>query len=85
MRISSRWAKRLGVGLAVVVGLTYQWVFHLSQPWSWAMLTAIACYVPYLGPIVAGIPPVLDAALTSPLEGPWWLYALGVAVFIKAQ
>jgi AI-2 transport protein TqsA len=78
------WRTLINFGLAVVVGLAYQWIFHLSQPWTWAMLTAIACYIPYLGPIMAGIPPVLDAALTSPLAGPWWLYVLGVIIFYAA-
>jgi predicted PurR-regulated permease PerM len=75
------WRTLINFGLAVVVGFAYQWIFHLSQPWTWAMLTAIACYIPYLGPILAGIPPLLDAALTSPLAAPWWLYVLGVFVF----
>jgi predicted PurR-regulated permease PerM len=44
------------------------------------MLTAVACYVPYLGPLVAGIPPVLDSFLTSPT--PW--YAVGIMAFYIA-
>jgi predicted PurR-regulated permease PerM len=42
-------------------------------------LTAILNYIPYLGPIVAGIPPVLDAFVHV---GP--LPAVGVIVFFTA-
>jgi AI-2 transport protein TqsA len=71
------WRTVVNFGLGIVVGLTYQWVFKLSQPWTWALLTAVACYVPYLGPIVAGIPPLLDSFLYSPSP----FYVVGVLVF----
>ncbi len=71
------WRTLVNFALAVAVGLVYQWVFQLKQPWTWALLTAVACYVPYLGPIFAGIPPVIDAFVSSP--SPW--YALGLIVF----
>jgi predicted PurR-regulated permease PerM len=74
------WRTLINFGLGIVVGLTYQWVFHLSQPWTWALLTAVACYVPYLGPIFAGVPPLFDAFLNSP--SPY--YALGVLAFYAA-
>jgi predicted PurR-regulated permease PerM len=74
------WRTLVNFGLAVVVGLVYQWVFHLRQPWTWALLTAVVCYVPYLGPIFAGIPPVIDAFVSSP--SPW--YALGLIAFYIA-
>src|SRR5207247_2806101 len=74
------WRTLVNFALAVVVGLAYQWIFHLSQPWTWALLTAVACYVPYLGPIVAGIPPIFDAFLTT--QSPW--YALGILLFYIA-
>jgi AI-2 transport protein TqsA len=73
------WRTIVNFSLALVVGLVYQWVFQLSQPWTWALLTAVACYVPYLGPIFAGIPPVLDAFIT---HDP--LYALAVIAFYVA-
>jgi predicted PurR-regulated permease PerM len=71
------WRTLVNFALGAAVGVVYQWVFHLKQPWTWALLTAVSCYVPYLGPIFAGIPPVVDAFLSSP--SPW--YALGVIVF----
>lgn len=74
------WRTIVNLLLAVVVGFVYQWVFKLQQAWTWALITAIACYVPYLGPIFAGMPPVLDAFINSP--HPW--YALGVIVFYIA-
>ncbi|MBI3407769.1 MAG: AI-2E family transporter [Planctomycetes bacterium] len=60
------WRTIINFGLAIVVGLIYQ-VAGLRQPWSWAILLAILNYIPYLGPLIAGIPPFLDAFLfTTP-------------------
>lgn len=65
----------VNIGLALVLALVYQ-LMGLKQPWTWALLTGILCYIPYLGPIIAGIPPLLDAFVhVSPLM------ALGVLVF----
>ena len=50
----------INFGFALGLGCAY-YVLGLSQPWTWALLTAILWYVPYLGPILAGIPAVLDA------------------------
>jgi predicted PurR-regulated permease PerM len=71
------WRTLVNFAIGMVVGVVYQWVFELKQPWTWALLTAVACYVPYLGPIFAGMPPVVDSFLSSP--SPW--YAVGVIVF----
>jgi predicted PurR-regulated permease PerM len=61
------WRTIINFGLAVVVGVVYH-LAGLHQAWTWAMLLAILNYIPYLGPLVAGVPPVLDACLTvSPL------------------
>jgi predicted PurR-regulated permease PerM len=57
------WRTIINFGMAVVLGLLYT-SQRLSQPWTWALLTAVLWYVPYIGPIVAGVPPVLDAFLS---------------------
>jgi predicted PurR-regulated permease PerM len=62
------WRTIVNFALGLILGLIYQYL-GLSQPWTWAMVTAVLCYVPYLGPIAAGVPPVLDAFITSP--SPW--------------
>jgi len=54
------WRTIVNFGLAVALWLFY-WSLGLKQPLLWAVLTFILCYVPYLGTIAAGIPPVLDA------------------------
>jgi len=61
-----------------VVGLVYQ-AMGLHQAWTWALLVAILNYIPYLGPIIAGIPPILDAFVHV---GP--LASVGVVVFFTA-
>ncbi|MBL8799507.1 MAG: AI-2E family transporter [Planctomycetia bacterium] len=67
------WRTVVNVLLGVCVGVFY-YALGLKEPWTWALLTAVLCYVPYLGPIVAGVPAVLDAFLSCP--SPW--YALVV-------
>ncbi|MCI0379202.1 MAG: AI-2E family transporter [Gemmataceae bacterium] len=54
------WRTIINFGLAVVIGAVYQFA-GLRQAWTWAILLAILNYVPYLGPLLAGVPPLLDA------------------------
>ncbi len=67
------WRTIVNCGLGLFLGLVYQFL-GLRQPWTWALITALFCYVPYLGTILAGIPPVLDAFIYC--QSPW------TAVFI---
>jgi AI-2 transport protein TqsA len=61
------WRTIVNCGLGLSLGLIYHLV-GLRQPWTWALVTALFCYVPYLGTILAGIPPVLDAFIYC---SPW--------------
>jgi predicted PurR-regulated permease PerM len=56
------WRTLVNVALGLFLGLIYS-LLGLKQPWTWALFTAVLCYVPYIGTIIAGIPPVLDALL----------------------
>ena len=58
------WRTIINFGLAVAVGVVYQ-TAGLRQAWTWAVLLAILNYIPYLGPLVAGIPPFIDALLSN--------------------
>jgi predicted PurR-regulated permease PerM len=61
------WRTIVNCALGLFLGFIY-YIFGLRQPWTWALFTAILCYVPYIGTIIAGIPPVLDAFIyTDPL------------------
>jgi len=61
------WRTIINFGLAIVVALVYQFA-GLKQAWTWAILLALLNYIPYLGPILAGIPPFIDAFLfTDPI------------------
>jgi predicted PurR-regulated permease PerM len=73
------WRTIINFSLALLLGIIY-YVLGLSQPWTWALLTAILWYVPYLGPILAGVPPILDAFISC--DSPW--IALGLAIFYIA-
>ena len=69
------WRTIINFALALLVGTVYQWM-KLKQPWTWAIFTAVLCYVPYLGPLAAGIFPVIDAFVSV---GP--ICALEILVF----
>lgn len=54
------WRTIINLGLAAVMGAVFQ-IAGLSQAWTWAILLAILNYIPYLGPVLACVPPFLDA------------------------
>ena len=56
------WRTIVNALLGLFLGLIYS-LLGLHQPWTWALLTAVLCYVPYIGTIIAGIPPILDALM----------------------
>jgi predicted PurR-regulated permease PerM len=73
------WRTIINFAIALLLGLVY-YCLDLSQPWTWTLLTAVLWYVPYLGPILAGVPPVLDAFLSC--DSPW--VSVGVLFFYVA-
>lgn len=61
------WRTIINFGLALVMGAIFQ-LAGLDQAWTWAILLAILNYIPYLGPLVAAVPPAIDALVsTTPL------------------
>ena len=72
------WRTLVNIGLAAVLGAVYQ-ILGLNQAWTWALLALVLCYVPYIGTILAGVPPVLDAFV---YVGPGT--ALGILIFYIA-
>src|SRR5262249_40630644 len=73
------WRTILNFVVALVVGLVYHWL-ELKQPWTWAIFTGLLCYLPYLGPMAAAVPPIIDAFVTG--DSPW--LALEVFAFYLA-
>jgi AI-2 transport protein TqsA len=73
------WRTTINVGAAAVFGVIYQ-LCGLSHPWTWALLTIILLYVPYLGTFLASIPPLLDAFIN--VDSPW--VTIGLLVFYVA-
>ena len=69
------WRTIVNVGLGLFLGLVYS-LMGLRQPWTWALLTAVLCYVPYIGTMIAGVPPILDALI---FLSPW--HALVILIF----
>jgi AI-2 transport protein TqsA len=74
------WRTLVNFGLAVVLGVVYK-SLGLNQWVLWSVLTFIFCYVPYLGTIAAGVPPILEALIHPGLGAG---YALGIAIFYSA-
>jgi AI-2 transport protein TqsA len=62
MRSYLIWRTIVNIGLGVFLGVVYS-ICELRQPWTWALFTAVLCYVPYIGPLIAGIPPLIDATI----------------------
>jgi predicted PurR-regulated permease PerM len=70
------WRTIINFGMGAFLGIVYQ-VLGLKLAWTWALLTAVLWYIPYLGPIAAGVPPILDAFVTC--DTPW--IAVGILSF----
>jgi AI-2 transport protein TqsA len=68
------WRTIVNLGLALFLGLVYVRL-ELKYWYLWALLVAVLSYVPYIGTIAAGIPPVFDALL---FVGPSEAAAVGV-------
>jgi predicted PurR-regulated permease PerM len=78
------WRTIINFGLALIVGLIYQRFFHLKQAWTWALLTAILFYIPYLGPLAAGVFPVVEAFLTvSPASSLELIFVYAIIMTIE--
>jgi predicted PurR-regulated permease PerM len=73
------WRTIINVGSAAVFGAVYQ-ACGLAHPWAWALASIVLLYVPYLGTVLASIPPLLDAFIT--VDSPW--VTVGLLVFYVA-
>jgi AI-2 transport protein TqsA len=69
------WRTIVNLGLALILGTVY-YALHLQYWYIWALLVAVFSYVPYVGTVAAGVPPILEAMLfLGPAE------AIGIGVF----
>jgi predicted PurR-regulated permease PerM len=62
IRIYLVWRTIINLGLALLLGAVYN-ALGLKHWYLWALLIAVLGYIPYIGTIAAGIPPVLDAMI----------------------
>ncbi|MSR52282.1 MAG: AI-2E family transporter [Gemmataceae bacterium] len=77
------WRTIVNLGLGLFLGLVY-WRMGLLQPWTWALFTVVLCYVPYIGTIIAGIPPVLDALIhLTPMDAAFIVVLYTVVVTVE--
>jgi AI-2 transport protein TqsA len=59
------WRTIINFALAIALGAIYK-ACGVKQWYLWALMTAILTYIPYLGPIIAGVMPVLDCLAFQP-------------------
>ncbi len=79
IRVYILWRTFINIAMSLFLGLLY-YALGLTQYTTWALLTGVLLYIPYLGPILAGIGPTLDAFVTCPSA---WV-AIGILVFYTA-
>jgi AI-2 transport protein TqsA len=58
------WRSLINLLLGLTVALAYK-VLGLEQWYLWGVLTFVLNYVPYIGTIAAGVPPVLEALVSG--------------------
>lgn len=68
-----------GYGFAVGVAL---WLIGVPNPLLWGILAALLRFVPFAGPLLAAIPPIVLAAAVDP---GWMTLILTVALFIIGE
>jgi predicted PurR-regulated permease PerM len=79
------WRTIINIGLAFVLWIVYT-LFGLNQALTWAVILAILNYIPYLGPILACIPPFLDAFIfRSPAAGVVVLILYWIIVILEGH
>ena len=59
------WRTIVNLGLGIVLGAVYKYVMNLEQWYLWAVITMVLSYVPYIGTIAAGAPPILEALVSG--------------------
>jgi AI-2 transport protein TqsA len=69
------WRTIVNFGLGLILALVFQ-AAGLRHAWTWGMLAAVLCYVPYAGTIVASVPPMIDAFVNVDPRA-----ALGILLF----
>jgi predicted PurR-regulated permease PerM len=56
------WRTIINIALGIILGVIYH-AANLKYWYLWSILVIVLSYIPYLGTIAAGIPPILDALL----------------------
>ena len=55
----------VGIGTAVITAIIL-WIFNIDLWFTWALLTFIFNYVPYIGSLIATIPPIILGIIVAP-------------------
>lgn len=72
----------VGIGTAVITGLIL-WIYGIDLWFTWALLTFIFNYVPYIGSLIATIPPIILGIIVAPSV--FWLISLTVLLLVNQQ
>lgn len=71
----------MNAGYGFVVGVSL-WIIGVPNPLLWGILAALLRFVPFAGPLLAAIPPIVLAAAVDP---GWLTLILTVALFIIGE
>jgi predicted PurR-regulated permease PerM len=58
------WRTVLNVFITLIMGITYSYM-GLKQPWTWAIFAGVMSYIPYIGPVLGGLPAVVDGFING--------------------
>lgn len=82
-RLSRYFLSQLAVngafGLVIGIGL---WAFGIPSPAMWGVLAGLLRFVPYIGPILAAVPPIVLAAAIAP---GWWKAGEVALLFVAVE
>lgn len=82
-RLSRYFLSQLAVngafGLVIGIGL---WALGVPSPAMWGVLAGLLRFVPYIGPILAAVPPIVLAAATAP---GWWKAGEVALLFVVVE
>ncbi len=82
-RLSRYFLSQLAVngafGLVIGLGL---WAFGIPSPAMWGVLAGLLRFVPYIGPILAAVPPIVLAAATA---SGWWKAGEVALLFVVVE
>jgi hypothetical protein len=77
--LATQLALNTAFGAAIATGL---WLIGVPGPFLWGVFAGLLRFIPYLGPLIGALPPMLVAFAFAP---GWWQVAFAAALFFGAE